>query len=90
MGSGSYFGHRAFLQNIHENKESGDEVCVACRVFLNAVVRFFLGVVLCFHESQLLSYKAAYPAVTLRFFLNNHGCLFCLMPKGADLIVEPE
>lgn len=46
--------------------------------------------VLCFHGSQLLSSKTAYPAITLLFFLNNHGSLFSLMPKGAGLSVEPE
>lgn len=52
------------LQNAHENRESGREVCTAC------IKRSceFLGMVSCFLGSQLLSYEIALPN-SYSFFL---------------------
>lgn len=81
VGSRSYFGRGAFLQSLPAHSEWGREVCAAGGG-LNAVVWVWSGFV--------FSWEAAHPVITLPSFLTTHGCLSCLVPKGAGLAAEPE
>lgn len=61
------------LQNAHENRESGREVCTACiNIFFNVVVSFW-GWFHVFWEASCSPMRLHYPTVTL-FFAYSVSC----------------